>query len=184
MSNQFLDTNKAYVDVIYRPKAGIPGVGEKYKEKLIRNLCESSILTTLYPRTSIAINIQEMDDHGGILACAVNSICLALINSGLEMKFQIAAIYCSLDNDNNLLLDPHLNATSTHNRNSNKSKSSQFKASFTFVFDNCQKNVIGVITDGKFALQHYNSALALCREASDKVFDFYKEIIKKFANVI
>lgn len=100
------------------------------------------------------------------------------------MKFQIAAIYCSLDYDNNLQLDPHQNATSTHNRNNNKTKSCQFKASFTFVFDNSQKNVIGVITDGKFSLHQYNNALALCREASDKVFDFYKEIIKKFANVI
>lgn len=61
-----LDINKAYVEVIYRPKSGLPGVNERYKEKLVKSLCETSIITQLYPRTQITVQTQEMDDHGGV----------------------------------------------------------------------------------------------------------------------
>lgn len=61
-----LDMNKAYVDVIYRPKSGLPGVNERYKEKIVKSLCETSIITQLYPRTQITVQTQEMDDHGGV----------------------------------------------------------------------------------------------------------------------
>lgn len=61
-----LDMNKAYVDVIYRPKSGMPGVNERYKEKIVKSLCETCIITQLYPRTQITVQTQEMDDHGGV----------------------------------------------------------------------------------------------------------------------
>lgn len=61
-----LDMNKAYVEVIYRPKSGLPGVNERYKEKIVKSLCETSIVTQLYPRTQITVQTQEMDDHGGV----------------------------------------------------------------------------------------------------------------------
>lgn len=61
-----LDMNKAFVDVIYRPKSGLPGVNERYKEKLVKSLCETTISTILYPRTQITVQTQEMDDHGGV----------------------------------------------------------------------------------------------------------------------
>lgn len=61
-----MDMNKSYVDVNYRPKRGMPGVGERYKEKIVRNICQSTIITSLYPKTQINIQIQEMDDNGGV----------------------------------------------------------------------------------------------------------------------
>lgn len=61
-----LDMNRAFVEVIYRPKSGLPGVNERYKEKIVKSLCESCIITQLYPRTQITVQTQEMDDHGGV----------------------------------------------------------------------------------------------------------------------
>lgn len=61
-----IDMNKSYVDVNYRPKRGIPGVAERYKEKIIRNICDNTIITSLYPKTQINFQIQEMDDNGGV----------------------------------------------------------------------------------------------------------------------
>lgn len=61
-----LDINKAYMDVIYRPKAGLPSVGERYKEKIVKSLCETVVATHLYPRTQITAQVQELDDHGGV----------------------------------------------------------------------------------------------------------------------
>jgi exosome complex component RRP46 len=59
--------NKAYMEVSYRPRCGIPGVNERYKEKIIKNICETVILTALYPKSQINIQIQEMDDGSGVI---------------------------------------------------------------------------------------------------------------------
>lgn len=58
--------NKAFIDVNYRPKRGLPGVGERYKEKILKNVCDTAIITSLYPKTQINIQLQEMDDNGGV----------------------------------------------------------------------------------------------------------------------
>jgi exosome complex component RRP46 len=65
-SNSNMDMNKAYIDVNYRPKRGLPGVGERYKERILKNVCDTAIITSLYPKTQINIQLQEMDDNGGV----------------------------------------------------------------------------------------------------------------------
>ncbi|CRL06150.1 CLUMA_CG019021, isoform A [Clunio marinus] len=181
-----IDMNKAYVEVIYRPKCGLPGVNERYKEKIVKSLCETCIITQLYPRTQITVQAQEMDDHGGLLACAINAVNLAIMNSGLEMKFHMAAIHCGLDSDDNLNIDPEYvpKANLTFSRIQRSSRSQNFKGNFTFVFDSTKKSLIGVNTDGKFTIQQYNEAQKLCKDASRKIFDFYREMVKKYATVL
>jgi exosome complex component RRP46 len=198
-----LDINKAYVEVLYRPKCGIPGVNERYKEKMIRQLCESCLLTTLYPKTQINFQIQEMDDNSGvsvikiavvyrslhllslqILACVINACNIALLNSGLEMKFCIAAVHCVIDNDDNLIVDPEyiIDETPAVSRLPKRNKS--YKADFTFVFDSVNEKMISVSTNGNFTIRQYNEAQNLCLNASKKIFDFYIEMVKKYAPVI
>lgn len=41
--------NKATLEVILRPKTGLPGVAEKSRERLIRNTCEAVVLGALHP---------------------------------------------------------------------------------------------------------------------------------------
>jgi len=41
-----------------------------------------------------------------LLACAVNSACLALMNSGIAMKFLVAAVSCMIDHEDKTLIDP------------------------------------------------------------------------------
>lgn len=108
------------------------------------------------------------------------------MNSGLEMKFHMAAVHCGLDNDDNLVIDPDYvpNSNLTFSRIQKSSRSENFKGNFTFVFDSLKQSVIGVNTDGKFTLQQYNQAQSLCRQASRKIFDFYREIVKKYARVL
>lgn len=108
------------------------------------------------------------------------------MNSGLEMKFHIAAVHCGLDKENNLVIDPDYvpNANLSFSRIQKSSRSQNFKGNFIFVFDSLKQNVIGVTTDGKFSLQQYNDAQALCRQASRKIFDFYSEIVKRYATVL
>jgi len=111
---------------------------------------------------------------------------MAIMNSGLEMKFHMAAVHCGLDNDDNLHIDPDYvpNVNLSFSRIQKSNRNQKFKGNFTFVFDSAKQSVIGVNTDGKFALQQYNDAQKLCRQASARIFTFYREMVKKYGSVI
>lgn len=121
-----------------------------------------------------------------LLACAINAVNLAIMNSGLEMKCHMAAVHCGLDQDDNLVIDPDYipNPSLTLSRIHKAPRNRIFKGNFTFVFDSQKDSVIGVSTDGKFSIQKYNEAQNLCRQASRKIFDFYREIVKKYSTVL
>lgn len=61
-----LQHDKASVEVNYRPRTGLPQVVDRFKEHLIRGTCESALIPALYPRTAISIQLQEMEDNGGV----------------------------------------------------------------------------------------------------------------------
>lgn len=61
-----LSIDKAYVDVLYRSKSGLSSAADKLREKIIKETCENALLTVLYPRTAIVVQIFEMDDNGGV----------------------------------------------------------------------------------------------------------------------
>nr|KAF6285617.1 exosome component 5 [Myotis myotis] len=63
--------NKATLEVILRPKIGLPGVAEKSRERLIRNTCEAVVLGALHPRTSITIVLQVISDAGSLSECLI-----------------------------------------------------------------------------------------------------------------
>ena len=108
------------------------------------------------------------------------------MNSGLEMKFHMAAVHCGLDKEDNLIIDPDYvpNANLSFSRIQKASRSQNFKGNFIFVFDSLKQSLIGVNTDGKFSLKQYNEALKLCSQASQKIFDFYRDIVKRYAAVL
>lgn len=67
-----LQYDKASVEVNYRPRTGLPQVADRFKEHLIRGTCESALIPTLYPRTAISIQLQEMEDNGGVRESATD----------------------------------------------------------------------------------------------------------------
>ncbi|XP_069672682.1 exosome complex component RRP46 [Periplaneta americana] len=164
--------DKASVEALYRPKSGLPCVSDRMRESLLRNTCEIALVATLHPRTAITVIIQEMQDSGGLLACAVNAACLALMNSGIAMKFLVAAVSCMIDNEDKIVIDP----TDKQLKDS--------KASLTFVFDSYKKNIVASHTTGIFTQAQYHESLLKCKDVSDKIFQFYRDIVKKYATRI
>lgn len=192
-----LHIDKAYVEVYYRCKTGLPTVADRLREKIIRNTCETSLLTVLYPRSAITLQIHEMEDCGGVsihcaatttlilfasiliplfflklefqlIACAVNAVCLALLNSGLSMKMLIAGVHCVINCDGDLIIDP------------DREQAENALASLTFVFDSVDKNIVAEHTTGKFTIGQYNDALVQCQQASNAIFQFYRNALTKF----
>ncbi|XP_047512358.1 exosome complex component RRP46 [Pieris napi] len=163
---------KATLEVLFSAKGGKPNVSDRFKESVIRQTCETAILGCLYPRTGITVTIQELEDFGGLLTCAVNCTCLALLNSGLSMKHVVAAVSCALDDSGNLVLEPTFDQIQSA------------AATMHFVFDSREKTLVTGFTTGTFSEGAYDEALERCRAASDLVFDFYREVVATYCKVI
>lgn len=111
---------------------------------------------------------------------------MALLNSGIEMRSTMAAIHCVLDDKENLIIDQidYSDDTPTFSRIQKAVRSSKYKADFTFVFESLKESVISVNTSGTFTIHQFNNAQKLCKEASKKIFEFYCDLARKYANVI
>lgn len=51
----------------------------------------------------------------------------------------------------------------------------------TFVFENTSEKILAVDFCGKISVATYEKCLKKCRSSSKVIFDFYKEMIKKYA---
>lgn len=60
------DIFKATIEVYYGTKSGQTSVRERLRESIIKQTCESALLVSLHPREAFSINIQEMQDSGGV----------------------------------------------------------------------------------------------------------------------
>lgn len=95
---------------------------------------------------------------------------MALLIGGVPMKFTIAAVNCIVNKDDNVVLDPdHCEAIGK-------------RASFVFVFDSLDKNLVTVHTSGRFRMAQFNDAECMSRAASQIIFNFYRRIISNFHN--
>merc|ERR1712212_451024 len=78
---------------------GNPSCATRLKEEIIRNSIDSSVIGSLYPRTSINVIIQEVQGNGStggsILAASINASCLALLDGGVPMRSMFAAVSCA-----------------------------------------------------------------------------------------
>lgn len=170
---QRMKYDKSSVEVVYSPLKGPAKVDDRMTELYVKETCEAAIIVTLHPASAISINIQELEDSGGLLACTINAACLALINAGIPMKFTVAAVTCMIDeNSGNMVLDP------------DSTQLQDAKAAFTFTFDSMKKDLISCHTSGCFTDTEFLNSMDKCKEASQHIFDFYRSLIKKYANLI
>lgn len=101
------------------------------------------------------------------MSCAINAACLALLNSSVDLKFMVAGVSCVIDELNQIHLDPDLMVEE------------KARASFLFVFDSVDKNIVISYALGTFSTEEYREALGVCREASKDVFEYYKSVVSK-----
>ncbi|XP_072389702.1 exosome complex component RRP46 [Diabrotica undecimpunctata] len=161
---QKLLNDKASVECHYKPKSGLAGVEDRLYESLIRNVCETALCASLYPRTSILIAIQEIQNSGQLVSCAINAACLACLNAGVDMKFMFAAITCYLNANDELTLSPPIS-------------DKEIKSRFLFAFDSCEGRILASHTKGSFSEDQFDEALRLSKEGSENVFNFFKSAV-------
>lgn len=165
ISKELID--RATVEVIYKPKVGLPRPTDRKLERIIKNTLEAAIITVNHPRSLILIVIQETESSGSNLACCVNSACMALMDAAVGMHFMVAAVSTAVTEEGDIILDPV------------KRVEDEARAVLTFVFDSVSKNVVTVNTSGRFSQDEYKKSLKLTQQACDSVFSFYRDSLSK-----
>ncbi|NXJ15510.1 EXOS5 protein, partial [Odontophorus gujanensis] len=89
----------ATVEVLLRPKIGLPGVAERSREQFLRRTFEAVLLGALHPRPSITVPPQ-------LLACCLNAACMGLLDAGLPLSSLFCGVTCALDAQGDIVLDP------------------------------------------------------------------------------
>ncbi|XP_043918676.1 exosome complex component RRP46 isoform X1 [Protopterus annectens] len=159
--------DKATVEVILKPKVGLSGVAEKAKEQMIKNTCESVILTALHPRTSITVVLQVIHDAGSLLSCCLNASFVAMMDAGLPMKSSFCGLTCVIGTDGNIVLDP----TAKQEKES--------RAVLIFGIESTEKKVLLLTTKGSCSVEELQRCLAICQKASEKIFQFYRDSLRR-----
>uniref|UniRef100_A0A8C2UKW9 Exosome complex component RRP46 n=2 Tax=Chinchilla lanigera TaxID=34839 RepID=A0A8C2UKW9_CHILA len=159
--------NKATLEVILRPKIGLPGVAEKSRERLIRNTCQAVVLGALHPRTSITVVLQVVSDAGSLLACCLNAACMALVDAGVPMRALFCGVTCALDSDGTLVLDP------------TAKQEKEARAVLTFALDSVDRKLLMSTTKGLYSDAELQQCLAAAQTASQHVFRFYRESLQR-----
>ncbi|XP_026816702.1 exosome complex component RRP46 [Rhopalosiphum maidis] len=160
--------DRATVDVTFRRKTGSITVHDKMLEGIMQSTCEKSLVVEQYPRTTIVVTVQEMQDRGNLLSTCLNASCMALMNSGIAMHHLYAAVSCAVTENQEIILNP------------DESQINSSVAYFTLVFANSETRfLLTSHTTGKFSQKTYMECMNKCYTASKEVFNFYENVIKK-----
>ncbi|XP_067317043.1 exosome complex component RRP46 [Anolis sagrei] len=155
--------DKATLEVMLRPKVGLPGVYERSREQMIKKTCEAVVLGTLHPRSSITIVLQVITDAGSLLASCLNAACIGLMDAGLPMSSLFCGVTCALDADGNLTLDP------------TAKQEKEAQAVLTFAIDSIEKKVLMSSTKGTCSVEQLQQCVAASQRAADTIFQFYRD---------
>ena len=82
-------------------------VGSALKGHLSEFVVNALVNIMDFPRSTIRVVVQEVNNDGGMLACAINATCLALMDAGVPMNGMFAATTCTYSGSK-LMLDSTL----------------------------------------------------------------------------
>lgn len=85
------------------------------------------------------------------------------------MKFLFAAVHCVIKTSGDIVVDPSIK------------EMDDVSAQLTFVFDSVDKNIIASSTEGSFSSEKFHESVSKCRRASDNIFSYYRDVVKKYS---
>jgi exosome complex component RRP46 len=97
---------RATIEVTFAPLSGSTDPAETHKSFLIRQCVETIVLTHLHPRAKISVIVQVLREDGSLVAAALNCVCLALIDAGVQCGSMLSAVCLAVSKQGAILLDP------------------------------------------------------------------------------
>ncbi|NXD45784.1 EXOS5 protein, partial [Copsychus sechellarum] len=159
--------DRAALEVLLRPKVGLPGVLERSREQLLRQTCEAVVLGVLHPRTAISLVLQVLSDAGSLLSCCLNAACMALLDAGLPLATLFCGVTCALQPDGTILLDP------------SSRQEQEARAILTFAIASSERKVLMATTKGSCSVEEMQQCLAAAQRAADTIFQFYRDSVRR-----
>ncbi|NXF42390.1 EXOS5 protein, partial [Nyctibius bracteatus] len=160
-------SDRATLEVLLRPKVGLPGVMERSREQLLRRTCETVVLRVLHPRTAITLVLQVLSDAGSLLSCCLNAACMGLLDAGLPLTSLFCGVTCALDPNGSIVLDP----TSRQEQ--------EARAVLTFAIDSVERKVLSATTKGSCSVEEMQQCLVAAQRAADTIFQFYRDSVRR-----
>ena len=96
----------ATLEVIVRPRAGLPSPADREMEQLIVQTLQHVVLVALHPRTAISLVVQVLADDGSLLSAALHGCCVALMHAGVPMRGMLGSCTIAMLPSGGALLDP------------------------------------------------------------------------------
>ncbi|XP_074876303.1 exosome complex component RRP46 [Buteo buteo] len=159
--------DRAALEVLLRPKVGLPGVIERSREQLLRQTCEAVLLGVLHPRTAITLVLQVLSDAGSLLSCCLNAACMGMLDAGLPLSSLFCGVTCAIDPNGIIILDP------------TTQQEQEARAVLTFAIDSTEKKVLTATTKGSCSVVEMQQCLAAAQHAADTIFQFYRDSIQR-----
>lgn len=185
---------RAYVGVTYKQRVGQTSNREKVLEYTIKSICDGIILTHLHPRTAINIILQEIENGGSQLACAINCTCLALLDANIPLKYTFAAVNCALMKSSSPAedkLESNYGVTDPQSDDYESNvnlvffptckQEAESLLTITFVFDSVNQDLLLINNqNGRFNRDLFNYLLVNSRRyATRNLFPFFQEKLSK-----
>jgi len=163
------------------------------RENFLLDVVNSCVMSSSYPRTALSAQILELEDDGSNYALVTNATCLALIDSGISMRFLFAGVNCAIVPGKpadmfavcvtkNLFFvidrDEHKNYKIVVDPTSKQLL--ECSCEIFFIFENRNFEMLSLqITKGTCSDQQLQDSLKSAQNASKTVFQFYKETVQK-----
>ena len=167
--------NRLQADVTFQARPGNPMQKDKLIEQWLETLVESTLLTDFYPRSQLNIVLYEEQNlarEATILACLCNTLCLAMLDANLPMKYTFAAIPLVQHPSKGLLILPN---------SKDELASNTF---FVLVFEITSNEVLAIHSGGEFSIDLLDEAIVKGKIAARQIFQFYRqELEKRLVNI-
>ncbi|NXM00070.1 EXOS5 protein, partial [Tyrannus savana] len=159
--------DRAALEVLLRPKVGLPGVLERSREQQLRQTCEAVVLGVLHPRTAVTLVLQVLSDAGSLLSCCLNAACMGLLDAGLPLSSLFCGVTCALGPDDAIALDPTAR------------QEQEARAVLTFAIDSSERKVLMATTKGSCSVEEMQQCLVTAQRAADTIFQFYRDSLHR-----
>eukprot|EP00250_Pteridium_aquilinum_P016975 c23389_g1_i1 orf=115-849(+) len=175
---------RAILEVLWKPKTGLAGTSEREAEFVLKRTLEHIVLTAMHPNTAISVIIQVVNDDGGLLACAMNAACAALIDAGVPLSGLIAAVSCAVDNKGLVFLDPMKKEEKEFRGHAclvfpGRSLAVTTAASLSVDNEPIEHGLITSVTKGALSADDYFNCLERGRAASAKIAEFARSSLER-----
>jgi len=167
--------DRACVRVLVDPLVGLSGREEKGFQKVLRSIFESVIVTKKFPRMMIKIVVQKIVESS--LSAAINGVCLALLDAGVEMTRTVAAVELEIDILTGEFVGK-VDRMKIHDETKEGGAEEKGPTKICIGFDSDHK-VVSSTTQGPLTQKQYFNGIQHARESSKTIFEFYREMITR-----